>query len=274
MPLIAIGDIQLHFELTGRGGPAIVLVHGGCCAAGDWRFQAEDLTRDFRVLTLDLRGHGRSSGSESDLTVTNWANDIDALIDALAIGPAILVGHSLGTRIVMEAASRRPENALGLVLIDGSRVHGGLAATAPLPGGAEAQGDDMSLAAVLDRTIGPYADAAIRAEVIATMSSPPEAVMWKALRALEDWDRERADTVLADLPAELPVLAIQSTYHDRFTPRRSFSDAEESSPYLDHLRRALPRLLVRILPETGHFSMLERPGEVTDAIRSFALAAG
>ncbi|MBV1688585.1 alpha/beta hydrolase [Novosphingobium sp. G106] len=273
MPSLTIDGTELNYQLTGKGRPAFVLIHGGCCALSDWHAQIDGLSRDSTVLAMDLRSHGGSTGTEVLLSVRRWAADVNALIEALDLAPAIIVGHSLGSRIASEVVVQRPANAAALVLLDGSRVIGGLAATEPQPGSTKAQGGDMSLAAILDRTAGPYADAATRAHVIRTMSSPPEAVMWAAVKALEDWDRERADEVLAALPRQLPVLAIQSTYHDNFTPRCSFDSDRESSPYLDHLRKALPQLAVQILPRTGHFSMMERPEEVTTALREFGLAA-
>jgi pimeloyl-ACP methyl ester carboxylesterase len=273
MPRIAIDGAELNYELAGSGRPAFVLVHGGCCALSDWREQIDRLGREFTVLAMDLRGHGGSTSADGMLTVPQWAADVNALIEALDIGPAAIVGHSLGSRIAAEAISQRPENATALVLLDGSRVTGGLAATEPQPGFAEARSGDMSLAAILSRTVGPHADDETRKQVVRTMSSPPEAVMWAAVKALEEWDRERADAAFASLPTSLPVLAIQSTYHDNFTPRRCFDSDRESSPYLDWLRTALPRLAAKILPRTGHFSMMERPEEVTAAIRELGLAA-
>lgn len=272
MPSLTIDGAELNYQLTGEGRPAFVLIHGGCCAFSDWHAQIDALSREFTVLAMDLRGHGGSTGAEGELSVPQWAADVNVLIETLDLGPAIIVGHSLGSRIAAEAVVQRPANAAALVLLDGSRVTGGLAAIEPQPGFTEAQGGDMSVAAILDRTTGPYADAATREQVIRTMSSPPEAVMWAAVDALENWDRNRADEVLAALPAQLPVLAIQSTYHDNFTPRRSFENERESSPYLDNLRQALPQLTVRILPRTGHFSMMERPAEVTAALRKFGTA--
>ena len=273
MPSLAIHGAELNYELVGSGRPAFVLVHGGCCALSDWRAQIDSLSREFAVLAMDLRGHGSSSGGDAELTVPQWAADVNALIETFDLGPAVIVGHSLGSRIAAEAVVQRPANAAALVLLDGSRVFGGLAAIEPQPGFAEAQGGHMSLAAILSRTVGRHADTATREPVVRTMSSPWEAVMWVAVKALEGWDRESADDVFAALPERLPLLAIQSTYHDNFTPRRSFESVMESSPYLDHLRAILPRLAVHILPRTGHFSMMERPAEVTAALREFGLAA-
>jgi pimeloyl-ACP methyl ester carboxylesterase len=221
---------------------------------------------------MDLRGHGGSAGSAADLHVGQWAADVNALTERLQLGPAVLVGHSLGSRIVAEAAWRRPDLAAAVVLLDGSRTVGGRAATAPPEPVVAAE--PPTFAAVIDRTVGDYAGQAARDQVLATMSAASAATLEAAVKALADWDGERADLVYAGLPADLPVLAIQSTYHDRFTPRRSLDREDETTPFLDFLRGVRPSLAVRVLPRTGHFSMLEQPETVTAWIRDFGLAAG
>jgi pimeloyl-ACP methyl ester carboxylesterase len=263
MPLHPVSGAELFYELTGSSGPGIVLVHGGGCDHRDWWRQVEALSRDFRVLTLDLRGHGRSSGQLDDCTIERWAADVNALILALGLGPATLVGHSLGSRIVAEAAWQAPKNAAALVLLDGSRSIGALAATqtpAEAPPAA-------SLEAIIAATVGPYADTETHLHVQATMTATSMDVLQQCVAAYTAWDAKRADVVLPAL--ELPVLAVQSTYHDRFTPRRSFAEGDTSSPYLQFMRQALPQLRVTILPDAGHFTMLERSSDVTAAIREF-----
>lgn len=272
MPRLTVNGADLHYELAIGGRPPLVFVHGGCCAASDWDAQVAALAGEFTVLAMDLRGHGESGGAHGNLNIPQFAADVNALLAALEIREAVIVGHSFGARIAAEAVAQEPGRYAGLVLIDGSRVVGGLSATEQQPGSAAALAAGGTLEQILNRTIGPFADDLVRTKVIRTMSAAPETVMWAAVHALEDWDRDYADKVYAGLREDLPVLAIQSTYHDRFTPRRSFADAGETSPYLDNLRQRMPRLWSHVLPGTGHFSMMERPEKVTAMIRSFAAA--
>jgi pimeloyl-ACP methyl ester carboxylesterase len=267
VPCIEVSGASLYYEVNGSG-PPLVLVHGGGCTHRDWHGLVAALSGDLTVLTLDLRCHGQSSGSLAECTVERWASDVNALIEALNLAPAVLVGHSLASRIVVEAASQKPPNAAGLILLDGSRSMGGPAATEPTV--PEALHSSPSLATIAVVLAGPYADSKVRQHVLAALSAHSMELLTACVAVYDAWDAECADTVFAVLPPALPMLAVQSTYHDKFTPRRYLTSKTQSTPYLDFLRTARPSIQIEILPDTGHFSMLERPADISALIRAFA----
>ena len=97
--------------------PSITLVHGSAAHSGWWDPMADDLATDHRVVALDLSGHG-DSGWRDEYSGEAWAAEVGAVIDAFDIAPTLLVGHSLGARVAIAAAARRPDAIVGLVLLD------------------------------------------------------------------------------------------------------------------------------------------------------------
>jgi pimeloyl-ACP methyl ester carboxylesterase len=266
MPRTELNGVNLYYELHGHGRPVFVFVHGGMCDHRDWARQVRQLKTKYTVLTLDLRCHGLTKGEFEDCHIERWADDVSALLEVLRLESVVLTGHSLGARIVVEAAARDPERIGALVLLDGSRMYGGLSATEPSsPSSAES--------AILEALIGPHADSVTRGYLMKNLSGAPPELMQAAVDTIRDWDVGRADTAFAALKKDLPALVIQSTYHDRFTLRYSLESDGQRTPYLDYIRTAMPHALIKTLIGAGHFSMLERSGEVTTLIEEFALAA-
>jgi len=269
---LSLGDADLAFDVAGEGVPAVVFVHGALCSRADWTHQHDELSQAFRVVSLDLRGHGASTAAPGTCTMEQFGRDVRALVDHLGAVPAVLVGHSMGVRVVLEVAARAPHVVAGLVLVDGSRMFG----PAPLaePDRARALTDEevrRRFIRTVQDAVGPYADERVRDHVSSTMLGAPTPLMREVLATWQDWDVERYEEALAALDRSLPVLAIQSTFVAAGAARRSLR-RDESTPYLDLLRAALPALEVEILPEVGHFSMLEAPDEVTRSISRFAAA--
>jgi pimeloyl-ACP methyl ester carboxylesterase len=267
---LRVGDADIGFDVAGGGAPTIVFVHGALCSRADWTQQHRDLARDFRVVSVDLRGHGASTGEPQSCSMEQFGRDVHALVAHLGAAPAVLVGHSMGVRVVLEVATRFPGDAAGLVLVDGSRMFGPRAV--PALERADSLDDEevrRRFGLTVEDAIGPYAGAAVREHVSSTMLGAPTPLMRRVLATWQRWDVERYEHALATLDTSLPVLAIQSTYVDAATPRRSLGPGA-STPYLEFLRAALPALEVQVLPGVGHFSMLEAPDEVTRSIGAFA----
>jgi 3-oxoadipate enol-lactonase len=265
MATLRLPDAAIHYEQAGRGSPPIVLVHGGMCDHRDWDRLAPLLADRHTVVRPDLRGHGGSTGAAASWSIEQWAADVVALIAQLGLARPVLVGHSLASRVIAQAAACADVAIGGIVLLDGSRGHGGHAA--PAPAGQPAPAD---LHAMIEATIGPFADAETRAAVHATMGAASPELMAGCVAAMREWDLGQADAVFARLAGDLPLLAIQATYHDPATPRRSLASADETTPYLDFLRAAVPQLEVAAVARAGHFLMLERPAQVAGLIHDFA----
>ncbi|HEX8712659.1 MAG TPA: alpha/beta hydrolase [Terracidiphilus sp.] len=91
---------KIYYEDHGQGQP-ILLVHGWLCSCRFWQKNVPDLSRSFRVVTIDLRGHGNSSKILTGHTIRQYARDVRQVIDTLGLEDTILVGWSMGGSVVL-----------------------------------------------------------------------------------------------------------------------------------------------------------------------------
>lgn len=260
----------MHFARSGQGRPALLFVHGLGGSHSDWDGQREAFERDHEVVACDLRGHGATPGRPQECSIEQCGGDVAALLGQLDLAGAILIGHSLGCRVVLEAARLEPERVGGLVLIDGSRQAMGDADAAEE--GARA----LLTARGYEAFMRPFFEAmflerSARSEAVVARALllPPE-IGTALFCSMARWDASRMEAALDVLRA--PVLAIQSTYVN--TERRRVPlQPGETTPWLDLLREKLNALSVEILPGVGHFPQLEVPDRVEALIARFARTA-
>jgi pimeloyl-[acyl-carrier protein] methyl ester esterase len=110
---------SLWYEDRGSGTP-IVFIHGWCMSSAVWRLQREGLSDSFRVITIDLPGHGNSPSPAGGFHINGCAIDITGLFDFLQLHHAVLAGWSLGSLIALESCVQLRERLAGLVLIAGT----------------------------------------------------------------------------------------------------------------------------------------------------------
>src|SRR3954462_10081609 len=111
----------MHFTRAGRGSPALVFVHGFACSLEDWHFQLSEFQQNHEVVACDLRGHGKTPGRPQECSIEHYGGDVAALVNNLELESCVLIGHSMGCRVVLEAARLVPKRVAGVVLVDGSR---------------------------------------------------------------------------------------------------------------------------------------------------------
>lgn len=110
-------EVSLYYQDLGDG-PTVVLVHGGCMSHRVWESQVHALLEEgFRVVTPDLRGHGRSDKPASAYTAEMYAADVADLTDAVDVGEFTLVGWSLGATIAATFAGTYGDRLDGLALV-------------------------------------------------------------------------------------------------------------------------------------------------------------
>jgi len=256
----------MHYQLNGNGSPSLVLVHGFACDHMDWNAQVEALRERHRVVTCDLRAHGSTPGKPQDCSIETYGADVAQLVEALQLAPAVLIGHSMGCRVVLEAACQRPRGIGGLVLIDGSMTGSGD------PGAAELASRER-IAAKGFRTFSedffrdmfpmPFNRSG---EIIERAGKLPVEIGSSLFPRISRWDAQHMNAALAAV--RVPLLVIQSTYMGP-TLKRELLQAGQSSPWLDRVREYVPNARIEIVCGAGHFVHMEAAEQVNALIQSF-----
>src|SRR5438093_3189650 len=128
MPIANVNGIDVHYRDTGEGFP-VVLVHGYTGNSRNWALTAPALAERFRVISVDLRGHGLSAKpvGAAEYALEMMASDVYELSKSLGVGECVLVGHSMGGMVSQLLILEHPETVRALVLVDtGGEVPKGL----------------------------------------------------------------------------------------------------------------------------------------------------
>ena len=255
----------IHHVVRGDGQPPVVLVHGFACAHDDWAAQIAHLSPHHQTIAVDLRGHGQSAGSPDECSIERYGADVAEVMHALNSRAAVLVGHSMGCRVVIEAALQAPGRVAGVVLVDGSQF---AAAMSDVFRTAFASPDGFSTLTerMFRDMFTAKSDAATAASVVTRARRTPRDIGEKMLLDLTRYDANRLTVALAEL--RVPVLAIQSTYANERRERQSLRTGE-TTPFLDMLRGRIPSVRIEIIADSGHFPQIDEPARVNALLRGF-----
>lgn len=264
-----MADIELKYTDSGTGEPAIVLVHGFCSGPEDWAPQAEHLSNRHRVITVALRGHGISERGSSEMTMEQLATDCLDLLRAKGISKAVFAGHSMGTRIAIDAHRQAPDLVSGLVLADGSNSTA-ISDLETALAGFQSILEDKGYRAFADALFAQmFFDSqydTLKEKYIARALAVPEQTASPLYRNLITWDGTIARDALKN--ASIPILVIQSTTRDASGGRRPLQPGE-TGVYEAFVQEFAPHAEVVAMPKLGHYTMLEAPDEVNKAIDSW-----
>lgn len=236
---------RVHYQDAGGGETVLVLVHGWASDHTVFRFQVEALRDRYRLLAVDLPGHGRSGEPGEPYSMDLLARGVAAVMDAAEVEKAVLVGHSNGTPVIRQFYRLYPQRTRALVVLDGSLMktfddataHGMLAAF-------EAEDFRDRVAGFVDGMPGAGLGEELRLEIRTMALRQPQHAVVGGLRAALDPDIWRDDPIAVPL---LLVLARQPAW---------------SEEYEAYVRELAPHVDYQVMDDVSHFLMMERPQEV------------
>jgi pimeloyl-ACP methyl ester carboxylesterase len=247
---VTIGDSFVR--ISGQGFP-LVFVHGFTTTSEFWREQAEEFSKSYRVIRINLPGHGASpSPTSRSYRIEDFVEDVVRVFQELSIEKAVLIGLSMGGIVAQKFVVKYPHLVKALVLVD-TTSHGiGADATADaFLAAVDKRGAEKAIQDLSDLSFGSSATPALvewaRREVIQT----PEFVARGAIRSLNDTDTRSS---LSQIKVRTLVIAGEE---DRVTPPR------ESAI----LAKGISNSTLSIIPGVGHFSMIEKPAAFNRILR-------
>ena len=259
---VSLNGKQIYYTDSGSGPQSLILIHGWACDHSFFEGQWKDLSKDYRVIALDLPGHGQSEMA-TPLTMEGFAMAVSAVLSAAKVDKPILIGHSMGATVAREHARRNPNVARALIFLDGSIFQ-----LPPIEADRERWSETISSMA---KSFGPANEKQVRERNISVFlsnmyaESTPREFRMMVLRKILATAPETAQGAMqsmADLKLwredvlQIPVLALRAG--QRPPPN------EEA-----YLKTLFPQLQYKFLPGVSHFLMLEKPAEVNAEIRAF-----
>ena len=245
LPQLALTPDSVHidYRVWGKGEPAVVLIHGWACDSAYWNAQIDALKTKYTVVAVNLAGHGGSTANRTDWSIGNYGEDVATVVRQLKNRQIILVGHSMGGDVALEASRRIGDRVIGIIAVDSLKSIG-------LPPMRQQEIErqlapfrksfiEATRGYVTDKLFEKGADPTLVQKVAYDMSLEPPAVGVPSLESLLAMDFTK---LLPDI--HVPVLAINS-------------DLEPTD--VARIRKSLPGFKADVLEHTGHFVMMEVP---------------
>jgi pimeloyl-ACP methyl ester carboxylesterase len=247
-----VDGLNIHSITSGTGVKTVILVHGYTCDETTWTEQIPALAKEYRVVTLDLPGHGKSdSPKDGKFSMDLFARAIEAVRAEVKADRVVVVGHSMGTPVILRYAHLYPQHVSALVFVDGLMPLPPAQAAAMANQGAAMAGPNGRTARETMIRSFFVADTtpAVQTKVLNMMLAAPEGTAVGAMNAT----REPAGQT-TDIPM-VPILGIYGG------PSRIAS--------AQAVHAAFPNAEYTEIAGTGHFLMLEKPAEFNALLLPF-----
>lgn len=269
MMLDQIHNETVCVESVGTGPAAVMFLHGGGSGKSDWAAQMRYFAGMYRVVALDLPGHGASS-IPAVASIEYLAEIGREVTRRHGLARNILIGHSTGSWVALEMYRQNPTGIAGIVLIESSRLAEGLARRDALRAQVRKSGAKALLLRSCTGMFMPGTDPDLITFYLRRVEALSERYIEELILSTVDWDATLMAPTLRTV--RVPLLILQSTAVDGELRRRPLSRADQSS-WITFARTNAPHAEVQIIANAGHFPHVDQPSAVSAALEHFARRA-
>ncbi len=241
--------VKLRYNDIGKGKNALIFVHGWTCNADFWSKSVNEFP-EYRVIAMDLPGHGKSDKPRTAYSIEYFARSIEAVMKDAKIKKAVLAGHSMGTPVIRQFYRLFPKQTLGLVIVDGALRTGTKEEVemfiSPLRTNYKANSVEF-----VDGMLQPIPDEKLKQEIRTAMLATPDYVGLSAMEGMVDekiWTNDKIN---------VPVLAILA---------KAVWWKEDEKEFFGSIASDLD---FQMWDGVSHFLMMEKPREFNEAVKKF-----
>jgi pimeloyl-ACP methyl ester carboxylesterase len=242
--------VSLAYQVHGRGKQTLVFVHGWCCNRTYWDAQVPHFSQQYTVVTIDLAGHGESGLERENWSMTAFGRDVVAVVEKLNLNDVILVGHSMGGPVTVEAARLMPSRIKGLVGVDSFSAVEYKYTPAQIEAIMSTTPDNFVEATankVRNHMFTPQSDPELIEKIVTDLSSAPHEVGIGAQKAIFNWYTYECAESLPTIQA--PMFSINSSMHP---------------VNIETMQRYTRAYKIVYMENVGHFIMMEDPETFND----------
>jgi pimeloyl-ACP methyl ester carboxylesterase len=239
----------ISYRVEGSGDTALVFVHGWNINGNYWQSQVDYFKNRYKVITLDLQGHGQSPAAQPAPGIEQHANDVATLINYLDLSKVALIGHSMSGNVVLRVYQQMPEKVIALVGVDNLFDVGREPAAAEV---AEVRSFFDTLRKDYRNMVQqfsakylfhPQTDSLVKQRVIRDMANANPATAVPCLESLsQEYKAER--TILPTLRIPLRLIAAQAQLSDTIASLKKYCGKGYQHWFI---------------PNCGHYPMIEQP---------------
>ncbi len=246
---------RVHYRSFGSGATAVIFLSGWGCDTSLWVNQAPVLAPHYRVLLIDLPGHGGSDKPDIPYNIDLFLGAVNAVVERVQAPKVVAVGHSLGGMVAYEYARRRPEKIAALIWVDAAfsmpiDVDQQIAGLRKRAEEFRSPDYEAKVRRFVEQLYVPETPPAIRKTLTESILSTPQHVLASCMEGLADPRLFQHETL------DIPAFAIFSAF---WNPER----------FVDLIKKTLPRFQYEVLTGVGHYPMLEKPEQVNAALGRF-----
>jgi pimeloyl-ACP methyl ester carboxylesterase len=257
MPKSHANGVEIHYEITGAG-PPMVLIHAIPFDNSLWLYQAAHLSTWFTVISVDLRGWGRTEKVTTPFTMEDMCRDVLGVMDDLATGPAIVMGCSIGSKTALMLGALWPDRFSAVIQVGGNSGPQDMARR--ITGYGEEEFSPYRFEHMGFGVTESFADSAIGKYLFANFAErDPRHVPTAIIRTFEALSAGDVRDHLATYP--LPTMIINGEF-DNARPR-----GEQTAGLIPHARH-------EVLPGAGHACMIEDPAGFDALVLDFLSEQG